>query len=174
MQKKQGFTLIELLTVVIIIGILTSVALPQYRRAIQKAHATEAVAMLRVILDSSERLTDEFGYKRFKNFAAAEPNKATFQRLDMFDNDTIKCAFDTYTMTCDYFKYFLNGTNGSGDFISAVKRNTPYKGVELRISRAQLPTVTCGKGPAIEGTQISAADAQKACDLYSLDYTFGN
>ena len=55
-MRKKGFTLLELLIVVIIIGILASIALPQYSATIEKARSGEAVinvGTIRVALDRS-------------------------------------------------------------------------------------------------------------------------
>jgi len=54
-MSKKGFTLLEVLIVVIIIGILASIALPQYMGALKKASAAEAFTNLGGLRSSVDR-----------------------------------------------------------------------------------------------------------------------
>ena len=44
---NKGFTLLEMLIVVLIIGILTAIALPQYKRAVNKAKVAQVLPSMR-------------------------------------------------------------------------------------------------------------------------------
>lgn len=48
---KNGFTLIELLIVMVIVGILVTVALPKYNASLERARAMEAIANLKAASD---------------------------------------------------------------------------------------------------------------------------
>lgn len=61
-KNKKAFTLIELLVVVLIIGILSAIALPQYNLAVEKARATEALVVLKSIKDAQELYYMENGH----------------------------------------------------------------------------------------------------------------
>lgn len=52
--NKKGFTLIELLVVVLIIGILASVALPQYQKAVAKTRVATVMSNVKTIAQAAE------------------------------------------------------------------------------------------------------------------------
>ena len=103
MNRKQGFTLIELLTVVMILAILTSVALPQYRRAIQRAEAADALINLKTMFDAA---------KRYYSYHSSWPT--TLQGLDVQFLDA------SSTGEVGEFQYTL-GTGDYGKYASACR-----------------------------------------------------
>ena len=62
---QQGFTLVELMVVIVIVGILSAVALPQFLSQTQKARATEATQMASSIIKqaAAEYLLDKTASK---------------------------------------------------------------------------------------------------------------
>ena len=53
-NHKQGFTLLELLVVVLIIGILAGIALPQYKKAVDKSTAAQGISVIKSVWQSIE------------------------------------------------------------------------------------------------------------------------
>ena len=94
--NKMGFTLIELLVVVLIIGILSAVALPGYRKAVEKSRVSDALTTMQAVAKSEHGwyLTNNSYTKDFSNLDIdlidAEGNKA--------DNASFANALYTYEL----------------------------------------------------------------------------
>ncbi|MCR5505111.1 MAG: prepilin-type N-terminal cleavage/methylation domain-containing protein, partial [Elusimicrobiaceae bacterium] len=87
--NKKGFTLIEILVVILIIGVLAAIALPQYNMAVMKSRYSTMMNIVNAISDAEERyylLHDEYS--------------ATFDGLDIelsgcpLSNDKQICNYD--------------------------------------------------------------------------------
>ncbi|MBR3631841.1 MAG: prepilin-type N-terminal cleavage/methylation domain-containing protein [Elusimicrobiaceae bacterium] len=112
MNKKRGFTLIELLVVVLIIGILSAIALPQYEKAVMKSRFAEVKMISKAIADGYKLCVLEMGpvsdcasssNTEFVDFEAPAP----LLTGDACLNDDIFC-FNT--------KYWQYGTDDGVEF----------------------------------------------------------
>jgi prepilin-type N-terminal cleavage/methylation domain-containing protein len=61
LQRAAGFTLIEVLVCVMIIGILASLAVPQYYKSIEKDKASEAVNLMMAMKSAQDRYWAKYG-----------------------------------------------------------------------------------------------------------------
>lgn len=98
---RKGFTLIELLVVVLIMGILASVAMPQYMSVVEKARAGEAVSNL----GSAFREMDTYLMQSGDNLSA------TLGAPDIISGTKL----DSTTVSTKYFNYYIDCYPESGE-----------------------------------------------------------
>ena len=112
MKNQQGFTLIEMLAVVLIIGILVSVALPQYKRSVVRAEAMEALSNVKTLQDSALRA-------KAASPSRTAPNTLNQLDVDFFDasaKDSPNFSFGRYSYTMAADKITARKTTGSNTY----------------------------------------------------------
>ena len=67
-RREDGFTLVELIVVVLIVGVLTSIAVPQYLKTVETAKANDAVSQTNLIGSANRMFALEHS-----NYYAAGP-----------------------------------------------------------------------------------------------------
>ncbi len=116
-MNKKAFTLLELLVVVLIIGILAAIALPQYKKAVEKAKMAEAVTIVKTIAQAQQR------------FYMINSRYADCTELDALDID-LAGTNETTTAGCNLkiisdFQY--SSTNFSETYLAFAYRAPVYK-----------------------------------------------
>ena len=163
LNNKKGFSLLELVMVCLMIGILTSIAVPKYRRAVDRARVGEAVTLVHSIYDSCERYAWENGPWTLDNglssrtcATAVAKGGATFRNLDI----TIKGTYSDNgkTLFTNNFDYELTGFAGIPIIATYNKANNPYNGAKIYLDSNM--HLQCDAS----GTELG--EGQKACEVW--------
>jgi len=152
---KQGFTLIELLVVVLIIGILSSVALPQYTKAVEKARATEAIQLL------GDMATAEQIYQMGMGTYTSDLSMLDLQLPGVGSTATSTVATKNFNITATapdssatFKAYAVRATNGTNN------TSDPAYAIIINIDASGTITQWCG---ATSSTVRGAANSNKFC-----------
>ncbi len=145
---KKGFTLIELLVVVLIIAILAAIALPQYRKSVEKTVIAEAVENLRSIAQANQRY-----YMAVGAYAGAND----IDSLDITIPGDIYSSGGYNRKETKYFIYAPNGTT-TLTWLSVAQRKPYGQRYYLAIRAADPTKVVCNAYGDITAVQ------QKLCD----------
>ena len=136
---KKGFTLIELLVVVLIIGILSAIALPQYQTAVEKARATEAVSLAASIRYAGERYRMQMG---------------SFPGDDMGSLDIEVPGYNSSTKKATTKNFEITTANSGTGYVVSAKRSS---GSQYIISIAVAPDGNAKRYCAAAAATVSSA-----------------
>lgn len=158
-MHKRGFTLIELLAVVLIVGVLTTVALPQYRRSLERSRVAEAAQMLPAIFDARERLMIEKNISWDVPVAPFPADQAvlTFANLDI----AFKGSGDGKVRTTDSFQYNLFDAPYPGTGYSSFEKTF----VSAKLTRGRYANTMF----YYDGATLTCCNANlEICDFFNL------
>ena len=126
-QNKKGFTLIEMLVVVLIIGILAGIALPQYNRTVEQSYSAEALTLIKAVAQSAKL----YAINRDKEFTS-------FDMLDIdipWAKSTRVIGRSTDTLSNGIWALEVENASGAGweDCIFITRITGKYKGAGFAI-----------------------------------------
>lgn len=129
-MKNKGFTLIELIIVIIILGILAAIAIPNYTNSIERRRGEACINNIRVIL-SAEKIF------YIKNQIYAPDTGGTINGINGINNQlNIDIQDNNFTYTIDngvtqVANLVMRGTRVSGPYPGSTIEGWYHKGTKL-------------------------------------------
>lgn len=112
-HQQRGFTLIELMITVVIVGILSAIAVPQYRQYIERSRRTDATAVLMEASQFMQKLMESNNGSYQVNGGAA-PELPTAIRTSPPNATGKNIAYDITVATPTPNSFVLTATPNSG------------------------------------------------------------
>ena len=135
-NNKSGFTLLEIIIVIIIVGVLASLALPRFFSTVEYSRGTEAITSISAVRQSLERCFFQRG-----TYLGCE----SFANLDLDDPANSANA---------HFTYDIGGASATDYTITATRntRDGGNSGDLIQLTQTGLNIVRSGTG-AFQGIQ---------------------
>ena len=138
---KRGFTLVELLVVVLIIGILSSVALPQYTKAVKKAKGVKIITTVSALAKAMNMAYLEDGiYRRYYQFYSGYTPYSSDEGFDI-EVPAVQIAGEQWDVVAFPGNQMWSSPQSTA-FVQAYKQNGDVS-LTYRLSDGKISSISC-------------------------------